>query len=147
MSVKLRWTTATWMLPAITHLVALSVPVMLALREMESTAQVSLIKVVPSGCEGSENWPQSWYRYVSQTARLCSISSKPHMHASPSTVHWSTWLITSLIVWDALFIILAFMLVTRPLAIAVYSSVNRCWWMWTGHRRLSCECHLCWCDW
>ena len=40
MSVKLRWTTATRTLPAITPLAALSVPVMLALGEMESTAQV-----------------------------------------------------------------------------------------------------------
>jgi len=33
--------------PAITPLVALSVPVMLALKEMESTAQVRHVKVVP----------------------------------------------------------------------------------------------------
>ena len=43
MSVQLSWTTAMKMPPVITPLVALSVPAMLALMEMESTAQVKLI--------------------------------------------------------------------------------------------------------
>ena len=42
MSVQLGWTTVMKMPPAITPLVALSVPAMLALMEMESTAQVRL---------------------------------------------------------------------------------------------------------
>ena len=42
MSVQLGWTTVMKMPPAITPLVALSVPAMLALREMESTVQVRL---------------------------------------------------------------------------------------------------------
>ena len=42
MSVQLGWTTVMKMPPAITPLVALSVPAMLVLMEMESTAQVRL---------------------------------------------------------------------------------------------------------
>ena len=82
-----------------------------------------------SECEGSENWPQSWSRFIPQTARLCSISSKPHVHAIPSTVHRSTWLITSLTVWDALFIILALCLSQCPLPlllILLLTDVDEC---------------------
>ena len=43
MSVQLSWMTVMKMPPAITPLVALSVPAMLALREMESTVQVRLV--------------------------------------------------------------------------------------------------------
>ena len=43
MSVQLSWTTVMKMPPAITPLVALSVPAMLALMEMESTVQVRLV--------------------------------------------------------------------------------------------------------
>ena len=48
MSVQLGWTTVMKMPPAITPLVALSVPAMLVLREMESTVQVRL--AISHGC-------------------------------------------------------------------------------------------------
>ena len=46
MSVQLSWTTAMKMPPAITPLVALSVPAILALMEMESAVQVRLLIVI-----------------------------------------------------------------------------------------------------
>ena len=58
MSVQLGWTTVMKMPPAITPLVALSVPAMLVLMEMESTVQVRL--AILYGCSCLDNLPAKW---------------------------------------------------------------------------------------
>ena len=55
MSVQLGWTTVMKMPPAITPLVALTVPAIVVLREMESTVQVRLAFL--HGCSCLDNLP------------------------------------------------------------------------------------------
>ena len=115
------------MLPAITPLVALSAPVMLALMEMESIAQVSLIKVVPVGVK------------VVRIDLIHDIGSFPRkqgfvllhpnptcMQAHPLCTNLADSILDSV---DALFIILALCLSQCPLPllfILLLTDVDEC---------------------